>query len=122
MSTVLWLIVGIAVAIALLGIVFALRLKRKEWKHETDYKAFFWMGLVWVLFGVPYTIIFEYTMNFFLIMGIVFLAIGAANRDKWDSKTRLTAEQKKIRMIAIAAGVVALAIGALAFFLFYMLR
>ena len=119
MSTVLWLIAGIAVAIVLLGVIAIWRLREKGWKHETDYRAFFWIGLVWVLFGIPYTIIFDYTMNFFLIMGIVFLVMGAANRDKWR-KTGLTPEQMKIRIIAFSAGAVVLLIGVLAF-LFYML-
>jgi heme/copper-type cytochrome/quinol oxidase subunit 2 len=118
MSFILWSVVSILVLLVVLGIVFAWKLRNKNWEHQTDYRAFFWIGLIWTAIGIPYMFIFDSSMSFLLIMGVVFLAIGAANKDKWDQKKKLTPEQKKIKIIAMVIGIIALALGLIAFMLF----
>ena len=79
-------------------VVFAIILVAATWKRrregrpeEPDFRAFFSMGIAWfaaglvimgiaLLFDVPFLIGLPLT-----IMGIVYLALGLSNRDKWQS-------------------------------------
>ena len=74
------------------------------------------MGMVWLPIGIS-------TENYALfIMGLVFIALGLANKKKWKKNRRtwsqLTKKEKKFMMIIIGALVLLLIIGVLAFFLF----
>ena len=118
MSFVLWGIIAILAAIVVLGIAFLWKFRKKNWEHETDYKAFFWMGLIWVIIGGPVMLIFgNYGISGLFAIGVVFLAVGAGNRDKWDRKKKLTPEQKKVKVLAVAVGLFALVVGLAAFIL-----
>jgi uncharacterized membrane protein len=83
----LLLLVGIVVTLLLVAV---LRKRKREGKAgETDYKAFFIMGVVFLPTG------FAMMMAYFLAelpfeiglplfaLGLVYLLIGLANRDKW---------------------------------------
>jgi amino acid transporter len=93
-----WLMIAIAILIIILGI-FAVVAARKGKQRPPDYYAFFWMGLIWTIFGIP----FWRDGNFaFLAMGIIFLIIGLANRDKWKKNrvrwSDLTKGERKFKM------------------------
>jgi hypothetical protein len=108
----MWLVFSVAGMVALLGLVFVWRLSKKGWKHETDYRAFFYMGLVWFPLGV----VLDFPV--FYILGLVYLIMGLANRDKWDKKQPLTPEQIRYKKIATVAAVAVLIAGVAAFMLF----
>jgi heme/copper-type cytochrome/quinol oxidase subunit 2 len=112
MSEILWLLVSVAGIVALLGAVFVWKLSRKGWKHETDYRAFFYMGVVWFPLGVA--------LDFpvFYILGLAYLVIGLANKDKWGKKQPLTPEQIRWKKIALAVGIAVLVAGVAAFMFF----
>ena len=116
MITNFWLLVSIVgVLIIVLAIVF-LVLRRKE-HRESDYRAFFILGLVWMVIGiVEYFTSREFSI--FLILGLVFLALGLSHKDRWGQPRRLLNEREiriqKIIMIIIALLVV---IGLLIFLL-----
>ncbi len=114
MTMIAWALLGIAALIVILAILIFV-FKRDKWKdkHETDYRAFFWMGLIWTLFGVGSLFFYPGEMFFFLPMGIAFLAIGAANKKKWKKKKRT----KKELWLVVAGLVVLLIFGLLAYFL-----
>ena len=99
-----------AVIVALLG-VYMWKLSKKGWKHETDYRTFFYIGLAWLPLGLVSD------MHFFFIMGLVYMAIGLANKDKWGKKTEVDPSAKKKMMIAVIAGLIALMIGVSIFLL-----
>jgi hypothetical protein len=113
MDSFIWIAVMIFVLAAIVGLALVLAWKHRTGKLEqkaTDYKAFFLMGLVWIIIGVAFTFM-DYSMTFFLPMGVVFLALGLANRDKWGKKEPMGPEYRKNLMIRVAVGIVALALG-----------
>ena len=98
MAASLWIIIAIFVLLLVLAAV-ALFVTRKK-KRPTDYYTFFVMGMIWAPLGlvmdnIPFT-----------VMGLVFMAIGWSNRDKWK-KNRVTwkkmkKEERKLQMLVIA--------------------
>ena len=78
----------IAVLSGIVGVLVAVvvwKRRQDEMPREVNYQAFFLMGLVFVSVGV----VFMTTMNpgFIGIMGlgIVYMILGVANRDKWPA-------------------------------------
>jgi hypothetical protein len=104
----IWLLVSIVgVLIIVLAIVF-LVMRRKEHK-EPDYRAFFILGLVWMLVGiVEYFTSRDFSM--FLMLGLAFVALGLSHRDRWGKPRRLLNEREikiqKVIMVGIAILVV----------------
>ena len=83
----LLLVIGIMVTLLL---VVVLRKRKREGKTgETDYQAFFIMGLAFLPTGAAMMIVyflaelpFEIGLPLFAL-GLIYLIIGLANRDKW---------------------------------------
>jgi uncharacterized membrane protein len=86
----LLLLIGIVVTLLLVAV---LRKRKREGKAgETDYKAFFIMGVVFLPTGFAMMMVyflaelpFEIGLPLFAL-GLVYLLIGLANRDKWRKK------------------------------------
>ena len=100
-DTIPWILIGVAALLVLGVVAVALAYKRKGQKQKTDYYTFFWMGLIWTIFGAAMSIfnflMGEYpTLFFFLPMGVVFLALGLANRDKWKDRPEYTKNRKLV--------------------------
>ena len=76
----MWLMISIAVLIIILAIV-AIMIRKKN-KTPPDYYSFFVIGLVWTPLGI--------TMDnpVLWIMGLVFMTVGLANKDKWKKNRR----------------------------------
>ena len=79
----------VGIVIVALAAAFLVIYKGKEKKHETDYRAFFILGIVWLPLGI--------TMDFpiFFILGLVYMGIGLANRDKWKKDAGFTKSTRK---------------------------
>jgi drug/metabolite transporter (DMT)-like permease len=83
----LLLVIGIVVTLLL---VVVLRKRKREGKaEETDYRAFFIMGVAFLPTGFAMMIVyflveipFEVGLPLFAL-GLIYLIIGLANRDKW---------------------------------------
>ncbi len=116
-----WIILSILVGVVVIGLLVAFLVwnKKGKVKHETDYYGFFVMGAVWTAIGVPMTIFNvirgDYpTLGFFLWLGVVYLAIGLANKDKWK-KDKLEGwrdpKKRNILLILTALGVLLLIAG-----------
>ena len=116
MATIPWILISVLVLFALVLIAFiVLFLKRKK-KIPPDYYALFVMGIIWLPMGV----VFE---NYaFTAMGLVFMAIGLINKDKWKKNRRSWAKMSKeerILMVAIFIILILLALASVVvFFLF----
>ncbi|MDD5290554.1 MAG: hypothetical protein PHZ04_00365 [Patescibacteria group bacterium] len=87
---------------------------KKGIKRPPDYYAFFIMGIIWLVFGIPLK---NYTLSF---MGLVFALAGLVNKNKWKENRQrretLTPGEKKWRMaVLIILGILVLA--GLVFFL-----
>ena len=92
-----WIIIGIVLGLIVTGIsIILVWKKRKELKsQDTNYRAFFILGVSFLLLGLVFEITFFISSTqVFLILGLSFIAIGISyisigltNRDKWQSKT-----------------------------------
>ena len=111
-----WILVSIAVAIVILAVLGSLILKRKGWKREVDYRSYFTMGIIWLPVGIIFYLIFESLIGaWFFIMGLVYLAIGLKNRDKWGTPQKVSPKYQKILMMAVVIGVIVLVLGIIVF-------
>jgi drug/metabolite transporter (DMT)-like permease len=86
--TVLLLLIGIVVTLLM---VLVLRKRKRERKAgETDYRAFFIMGVAFLPTGLAMMIVYFFAEIPFEIglplfaLGLIYLIIGLANRDKWN--------------------------------------
>lgn len=108
-----WILIAIAGLLVLLG-VFAYFLIKKKGRHEPDYYTLFIIGITWLPLGLAME------NPAFWILGLVFIGVGLANKDKWKKKQKwkvLTKEERKLRLILIIGLTVLLIAGAVVFFL-----
>jgi hypothetical protein len=111
-----WILVSIAVAVAVLAMLFILVLKRKGWKREVDYRSYFTMGIIWLPFGIIFYLLFESMIGlWFLIMGLVYISIGLKNKEKWGKPQKVSPTYQKILIIAVILGVLLLVLGIIAY-------
>ena len=96
----MWILIFVAVAIVLLGVLAIFFIKSKEGKHKVDYYSLFLMGIIWLAVGIPLD------MTALWALGVVFFIIGLANKDKWKKNRtdwkKITKKQKNILYISIA--------------------
>ena len=86
-----WIFISIFLVAILVVIGIALTLvyrkKNKEGKFkEPDYRAFFIIGVSFLPMGIIFTTVISPAFIGFLGIGICYMAIGLANRDKWKKK------------------------------------
>jgi hypothetical protein len=106
-----WILISIAALIVVLGVAAIVAVKKKGKHHETDYKTFFTMGIIWIIIFGGYSIARgELTMSALFGLGMVFFIMGAANRNKWKNAKPLTHNQK-IGWYAMIVVVLALGVG-----------
>ena len=95
MTATLAISIAIASILVLVGVVALVLIwkRRREGKpSEPNYRAFFMMGTVWFPVGLASMVIFFLLDVTFVVglplfaMGIIYLAIGWANRDKWHKE------------------------------------
>ena len=107
MTSLPWVMIAIAVLLVLFAVVAIIYKKDKPMKP--DYYTFFVMGLIWVLFGIP-------TDNPALwMMGLVFLAVGLLNKDKWEENRKrwkdLSKQDQRLKLILVVGLTVTLVLG-----------
>jgi amino acid transporter len=111
MTNSITIITLIAFLIVVLGVFFIA--KNRGDKTEPDYRVFFILGITWLPLGIS-------TDNAALLaMGVVFMVMGLANRDKWKEQEKwseLSPEKKKIKLIIILGLTVLLLLGIAAYF------
>jgi len=88
-TPVMSLLLVIAIVVTLLLVVVLRKRKREGKAEETDYRAFFIMGLAFLPTGFAMMMVyflveipFEVGLPLFAL-GLIYLIIGLANRDKW---------------------------------------
>ena len=73
--------------LVLIATIFIVKKKKKEETNkEIDYRAFFIMGISFLPMGIIFTTAISPAFIGFIGLGICYMAIGLANRDKWDKK------------------------------------
>ena len=109
-GAILWGFIAAIIFVLLIVAIFV----RRKYPHPTDYYSFFWIGIIWIIVGIPMAFFGEGNY-FFLIMGVAFAAIGLANRDKWKKNRvrwkNLKKPEKIIQRILIALFVLVIAVG-----------
>jgi len=94
----------ILILIVIIGIIAIKNFKGKP--RNIDYKTLYIVGISWLPLGIVFTIIDLPTGMPFSAMGLVFLSIGLANRDKWQDSKPLTKSQKNLSIVLAIIGVI----------------
>jgi uncharacterized membrane protein len=90
---ILLFVVSIIVAIAMVLTLWTR--KKTAHKAETNYRVFFIIGVIITPTGLTWMVVsflteLDVTIGLpFFILGIVYLAIGLNNRDKWNKKAMI---------------------------------
>lgn len=86
------IILAIAVVTGILAVLMV-RKRKKEGKPQADYRIFFLLGITWLPFSIILMIVsFILQIPFYigfplLALGLIYLIIGLANRDKWKKSS-----------------------------------
>jgi len=108
------LIMIIIAGLTLLGLViFAIiAYRRRGERTEPNYRVFLVMGITWLPLGIA-------TGNpGFWAMGLVFLIIGLANRDKWKDEKKwsdLSPRDRNMRLVLVGGLTLLLVVGVVAY-------
>ena len=86
-----WVLIAIFLSIiaVIVGVIifFTFRKNQKEGAtRETDYRAFFIIGISFLPLGIIFTSIISPAFISFIAIGGCYIAIGLANRDKWKNE------------------------------------
>ena len=85
-------IVAILIVVGTLMTLMVWKRKKEGKLEEPDYRAFYVMGIIWVPAGIVFMLAYFLLDIPFVIgiplfaMGLTYLIIGLANRDKWKKK------------------------------------
>jgi cytochrome bd-type quinol oxidase subunit 1 len=111
-----WILVSIIITILILAILAIFTFKRKGWNREVDYRSYFNMGIVWLPLGIIFYAIFKNLVGaWFFIIGLVYIAIGLKNKDKWGKPQKISPVYQKALMMAVILGVFFLVLGIIVF-------
>jgi hypothetical protein len=90
MDKLVLIMISILMITLLIGVIVAVWIykKRKQYgvPQEVNYQAFFTMGISFIALGIVMTSAVNIGFIGFLGLGIAYLAIGLANKDKWEKK------------------------------------
>lgn len=106
----MWAIFGILVLLGLVAIIVA---KKGKVKQEPDYKAFFILGIAFMIMGFG-------DNTLFFILGLAYITIGLINKDKWKKYKKwseMTKHEKNVKLTLI----IGLSVLVIAGFIFYFL-
>ena len=87
-----WISISIFLVVVLVLIGVALTMiywkkKNRDEIKEPNYQVFFRVGFIWLPAGVVFMIAINPVIGIaFLGLGASYIAIGLANRDKWEKK------------------------------------
>jgi len=87
-----WILISALIIAVLLVIILIITFvtfkNKKEGKTgEINYKILFIIGLVWIPVGSVYMIAVNFLIGIaFIGMGVIYIAIGLANKDKWKKE------------------------------------
>jgi hypothetical protein len=111
---VLAITIGVVLLI-LLGVLLFVRIKYKQ-SLEPDYRVFFILGLIWIALGVIN--VFQDGSVALGALGVIFLAVGLGNRDKWRQRkwADLPPEQRRMKIILMLVILGVMVLGLAAYF------
>ena len=86
MNGLLLVLIVILALVLIVGIIFTffvLKKKNEGIYKEPDYRAFFIMGICFLPMGIIFTTTLNPGFIGFIVLGIAYMTIGLANREKW---------------------------------------
>ncbi len=95
-----WLMIGIAVLLLILLVIFLFFGRRKG----IDYYTLFLSGMVWTAVGIP---LHNYVLS---AVGFVMVIIGLVNKKKWKKQKSLLSGSERKRRILVLVGLAVLVI------------
>jgi len=106
MKTKPWILISILILLILFA-VLAVIINRKR-KRKPDYYAFFIIGIIWLIAGIP---VENHALSG---MGLVFAVVGLAHRKQWKENRRKWENMDKTERIFFLSVVILLGILVLA--------
>jgi hypothetical protein len=83
----LTILLGLIAVIVGVFVLFVMQKKKKKGTYkEPDYRAFFILGICFLPMGIIFTSSINPGFIGFIGLGIVYMAIGLANKDKWKKE------------------------------------
>ena len=82
---VLIVILALALIVGIIFTFFVLKKKKEGVYKEPDYRAFFIMGICFLPMGIIFTTTLNPGFIGFIVLGIAYMTIGLANKDKWKT-------------------------------------
>ncbi len=103
-----WVMIAVAAGLVIVGLLALTAVRKRKGKaEETDYRAFFLMGISWLFLGVPFIFIYGETFNALFALGVIFTVMGAANRKNW--KKEPLSKNQKLAWIGVFVAMIVLA-------------
>jgi hypothetical protein len=82
------LILATLLSIGVLFIILLFKMKKEGKTREINYQVFFYLGISWIPIGVVFMVAINPVLGIvFIGLGASYIAIGSANRDKWEKNT-----------------------------------
>ena len=83
-----YIVIGVA-ALAVILLVLGVMVWKGKGSFAPDYRGWFYIGLIWLPIGVLMALTLDNPGYwFFAVMGLVFVALGWKNRDKWNDRPK----------------------------------
>jgi hypothetical protein len=83
----LTILLGAIAVIVGVFVLYVMQKKKKEGTYkEPDYRAFFIMGICFLPMGIIFTTTINIGFMGFTALGLIYMSIGLANRDKWGKR------------------------------------
>lgn len=84
------ILLGLALVAAVILVFVKMKNRKKGERAETNYQAFFTMGISFVGLGVVLTAAINPGFIGFIALGIIYMIIGWKNKDKWSKPEKNT--------------------------------
>ncbi|MDG6218769.1 MAG: hypothetical protein QCI00_04960 [Candidatus Thermoplasmatota archaeon] len=76
----------ITISILIITVLWVRKFKKNEHTKEIDYRAFFILGISFLPMGIIFTTVTSPAFIGFIGIGVCYIAIGLAHRDKWKKE------------------------------------
>jgi hypothetical protein len=86
MDSTVYVIIVVLVAVGIITAFLALRRRKEGRPQEPDYRVFFILGICFTGMGTVFMTSISLAFIGITGMGIAYMMIGLANRDKWKKK------------------------------------
>jgi hypothetical protein len=83
------LIIPIIILLFFFGMILYSKNKKDQTKKEANYRVFYYLGIIWLPFGLVFMISVNIVIELaFIALGSSYSAIGLANKDKWKKEEK----------------------------------